>query len=370
MAVTDLDDPPIHQIPYTMDHVQDLNPRWADEAWFSGGTPDGRLRVAVYIGVYPTTNTMDAAASVVLDGVQRDVRFSRILDHDRDRRVVGGLSADITEPMRGWRLTLAPGDGYDVSFTFDFAASHEPVEVSAPVFHRRDGRHTIWDLWHYNQVGSLRGSLTVAGQQIAVDGPAARERSWGVRPVFGQVPKFAPLPDNICSQSLWLAASLGDTSAWLWRMEPVSGRPNLTGNLSDETGRVRLDGAIAGRTGAGRTPSRVVAVEPQLTYADNGKTLQHATLVLHDWDGGKQQLVLRPVSTLYATGLGYGHPSFRHIEHKGASVTQFERHDLSAPGVVSGLLANPAGHVNPFGVEQLCAVDGDARGHAIVRLSI
>ncbi|MFN0096389.1 MAG: hypothetical protein ACKVVT_16640 [Dehalococcoidia bacterium] len=371
MAITDLDDLPIHQIPYTMDHVDGRDPRWVDELWFHIGAPDG-VSLAVHMGVYPGTNSMDAAASIMAPGAQTDLRFARVLEGDRDRREVGPLRAEIVEPFRSWRLVLEPGNGRPASFDLTFTATNEPMEVSAPVFHRRDGRHVTWDLWHYAQAGRATGSITVEGRTFALDPAwaAARERSWGTRPVFGQTPKFAPIPDSICSRSLWLAGDFGDHSLWFWRMEPnEGGRPNLTGNLSDETGRTRLDGAIAFGLDSGKPQLRIVEAKPALTYAGDGRSLAPSSVQLTDWDGAEHTLAIRPLRTVHSIGLGYGHPDFRHIEYKG-NLAQVVRTEVNATNHAA-LLANPAGHVNVFGLEQLCELTLDGqRGLGVARLSI
>lgn len=371
MALTDLDDLPIHQIPYTMDHVEGRDPRWVDELWFHIGSRDG-ASVAVHMGVYPGTNTMDGAASIMSGGAQTDLRFARVLEGDRDRRVVGPLRAEIVEPFRAWRLVLEPSGDRPASFDITFRATNEPMEVSAPVFHRRDGRHVVWDLWQYAQAGSATGTLTIEDKTFDLSPAwgAARERSWGVRPIFGQVPKFAPVPDSICSRSLWIAGDFGERSLWLWRMEPLEGgRPHLTGNLADETGRTRLDGAIAFGLDAGTPQLRIVAAEPSLTYSGDGRTLAPSSITLTDWDGGQHTLAIRPLRTLHSIGLGYGHPDFRHIEYKG-TVAQVVKTAVNAANHAA-LLANPAGHVNVFGVEQLCELTLDGvTGLGVARLSI
>ncbi|MCC6420685.1 MAG: hypothetical protein IT429_20800 [Gemmataceae bacterium] len=371
--LTAIDDLTIHQTIGTMDQVHGRNPRWCDKLWFHAGTVDGRLSVAVHLGVYPATRTMDGAAAAVLDGRLYSARFSRLCVTDRDERRVGDLSAMIEEHFRAWRFTLAAGDGRPFAFDLRFLASRQPMEVSAPVFQRSRGQHVTWDLWHYAQAGRAEGTVQIGSTEIRLEpatSVAVRDRSWGVRPIFGQVPRLAPVPDSIGRHSFWLGAELPAQSVWCWRIEPPSPeRGHLTGDLADETGRVRLDGAFA-REHGGADPVRIVSAQPDLDLDGLGR-LRGGSVSLTTWDGQKQELRLRPLTTLYGKALGYGHPDFRHNEWKGVALAQYEETDLADEATQMKLAANDSGHINPFGIEHLCEVSaGSATGHGVVRLSI
>ncbi len=367
---TELDDYAIHQIVENMELVEGRNPRWVDELWFHIGATNGSLSVAGHMGVYPPTATMDAAASVAWGGKQYDVRFGRRVDGDRDRRAVGGLSADIVDPFRAWRFRLEPTDGQAVSFDLEFRSEFQPMEVAGPVQHRRDGRQVIWDLYQYSQTGVASGSVTIEGETIAVDGAiGARERSWGVRPVFGQIPHLGRPPSSIGRHSFWMAAATGSRSGWVWRIEPENGHPAACGGLNDDTGRTRLDGCLVGAHDAGE-PVRVSGVDLDLQYAADGKRLRGGSVALQDWSGATHELTLKPLTTLYAKGLGYGHPDFRHIEYKDG-VAQTETHDTSDGAAIAALLDNDSGHINPFAIEHFCEITAQERtGYGVVRLSI
>ena len=365
---TELDDYAIHQIVENMELVEGRNPRWVDELWFHVGTTDGSLSVAGHMGVYPPTATMDAAASVAFGGKQYDVRFGRRVEGDRDRREVGGISAEIVDPFRSWRFTLAPAEGQAVSFDLEFTSELEPMEVAGPVQHRRDGRQVIWDLYQYSQAGTVSGTVTVEGKEIGVEGAVGvRERSWGVRPVFGQIPHLGRPPSSIGKHSFWLAALTGGFSWWLWRIEGE--RDGAPGALNDDSGRTRFDGCGTGPHGEGE-PIRFTDAAPSLQFEMDGKRLKGGTVEVRDWDGGVHEATLTPLTTIYAKGLGYGHPDFRHIEYKDG-VAQAETHDTTDGATIARLLDNDSGHINPFAIEHFCEVAiGEQTSYGVVRLSI
>ena len=76
------DDYPVHQLPEPIATAgSDRN--FYDRYFFNGYTPDGDLFFAVALGVYPHLNVMDAAISIIRDGVQHNLRASRLLNSER-----------------------------------------------------------------------------------------------------------------------------------------------------------------------------------------------------------------------------------------------------------------------------------------------
>ena len=76
--LTKADDFPIHQTPEPIAYAgTDRN--FYDRYFFNGYTADGSSFFAVALGVYPHLNVMDGAFCVVVDGVQHNLRASRLL---------------------------------------------------------------------------------------------------------------------------------------------------------------------------------------------------------------------------------------------------------------------------------------------------
>ncbi len=375
MSVTALDDLTIHQGYGTINQVESGDPRWFESYWFHVGLPVDDISIAGHLGSYPVANTMDAAAAVSVAGHQFNVRAARTLERDRTDMSVGPLRAEILEPYRRWRFVLEDDADSGLAFDLEFVSDHYPMEVATPIQHRREGRHTTWDMWHYAQTGVVGGTLVVEGETRTLASDQAigvRDRSWGVRPIFGQIPHKAPVPDSIAASSTWLAARFPANDLWLWLMEPVNPLPVRTfGSLSDDSGRVRLDGCVAGElTDSAQRLPRFFEAGFDLEYQDGSRLVSGGHVASRDTDGRRWQLDVRPISTIYSKGLGFGNPDFLHVQHKG-DVVQRDDYCLGQADVVAGLVDNPAGHLNPFGIEQFCEFTGNGeRGYGVIRTSI
>ena len=366
---TALDDYAIHQIVENMELVEGRNPRWTDEVWFHAGSADGKINISAYIGVYPQTATMDAAVSVVIGGKQYNVRASRIVNGDRDTKQVDCISAEIIEPFQEWQFIVEEKENQPISLKISFKSLNQPIEVSAPVQHRNDGRQLVWDQWRYVQTGNFQGQIQHEGETIDFSGSGAKERAWGIRPILGQIPNLGRIPESIGKQSIWFSAEIDNESFWFWKIEPSDQEhANHIGNLSDTTGRTKLDGGISGPHGK-QSPSQIVAIDSKLNYAKNGVLIDDSQVTITDWNDSIYEIEIHPLATLYAKGLGYGHETFRHIEYKGVQYEN-EEYDLTSNTQTDSLIENSTGHLNPFIAEQFCELKiGKTTGYGIVRVS-
>ena len=95
--ITRGDDYPLHQTSRPVRHAG-LHRNLYDRFFFNGYSKDGSAFFAIAHGQYPGRDVADAAFSVILDGVQHNVRASRRMGADRLDTTVGPISVSIVEP--------------------------------------------------------------------------------------------------------------------------------------------------------------------------------------------------------------------------------------------------------------------------------
>ena len=147
---------------------------------------------ALAMGSYPNRGVIDAAFSVVHDGVQRSVFTSGRAPHDRSVTTVGPITVDIVEPMRTTRLDdRRPEHGLQAELTFDArtAAYEEPRQT------RYTDVRLQFDVTRATQFGGWSGEIRTAGRRWrstasrcggartapGACGPSARRLRWRPR---------------------------------------------------------------------------------------------------------------------------------------------------------------------------------------------
>lgn len=221
----DIDDLPFHQLPQPFNISATSDPHFNDGYFFAFYSPG--WYVLTGLRVHPNTNTVDAFAAVVHDGVQRNVRFSRVLRPDYDKLEIGPFRLSLVEPMRVQRLTVGPTPE---GFSFDVT-----VEAQAPPFEETEYRHykygkLINDLVRYTQVCRATGSLILDGEKVSVDGwHSLRDHSWGIRASMGpHTPvKGVPLPGEEPDERairLWVPFQTSDHCGFVHTHEDGRGR--------------------------------------------------------------------------------------------------------------------------------------------------
>jgi len=124
--LTKADDYPVHQRPEPI-AVSGTDRNFYDRYFFNGYTLDGHLFFACALGVYPHLNVMDAAFSVVVDGVQHNLRASRLLNSERLDTRVGPIEIKIIEPLRRLKV-LIDDPSHDIYAELEFEARARAVE--------------------------------------------------------------------------------------------------------------------------------------------------------------------------------------------------------------------------------------------------
>src|SRR6478736_5928165 len=177
------DDYPIHPGADPIAHPATGDPNHYDRYWFNGHQKDGDFYFGAAMGHYPVRGVVDAAFSIVLDGVEHSVFASGSMPLDRST-AIGPLRIEVTDPMRAIRYVVEPNEhglSCDLTFRATTVAIEEPRQriVSPEGLLAMD--HTRLTQW-----GTWEGTVTVAGQEVRIDPtevPGTRDRSWGMRPV-------------------------------------------------------------------------------------------------------------------------------------------------------------------------------------------
>ncbi|HEX3059525.1 MAG TPA: hypothetical protein VHP62_09205, partial [Usitatibacter sp.] len=198
------DDYPIHQLPEPI-ATAGTDRNFYDRYFFNGYTPDGSLYFALAFGVYPHLNVMDAAFSLIVDGVQHNLRASRVLNMERMDTRVGPISIEVVEPLKTLRVRVAENDhGLSADLTFHARA----LAVEEPRFTYRIGPRTLLDYTRLTQNGSYEGFIEHAGQRFDIGRTVlgTRDRSWGVRPIGLSDPQMVAPPRM--PQFYWLWAPI------------------------------------------------------------------------------------------------------------------------------------------------------------------
>lgn len=300
--LTKADDFPLHQTPEPLAFAGgDRN--FYDRYFFNGYTSDG-VFFAVAMGFYPQLGIADAAFSLVIDGVQHNVRASRhLVGGERLDLSVGPIHVEIAVPLQQIRVRL---DANDSGFIADltFAARHEPIEE--PRFTRRNGTRLFMDYTRMTQNGAWSGM--VGG--VALD-PATcmgtRDRSWGIRPIGAPEPQ--PPPQGSFSQFFWL-----------WAPCNFAGHAVFAHSNDDANGLPwNRRAVVAPVSGA---PVDVDEVALAIRYAPGERRLTS----LHVGLGERGELRLLPNGVrFYMHGLGYTHPTWGHGMDHGPLAVAYDR---------------------------------------------
>jgi hypothetical protein len=294
--LTKADDYPIHQ---TADPIAyaGTDRNFYDRYFFNGYAPDGSVFFAAALGVYPALNVMDAAFCIVVDGVQHNLRASRILHMERMDTRVGPIGVRVIEPLERLRVVVEPNEH---GIAADIVFSARAAAIEEPRFTYRIGPRTVMDYTRLTQCGSYAGWIDVRGKRIEIGKEflGTRDRSWGVRPV-GQ------------SDSQPVAPLRAPQFYWLWSPLNFEDRITLYHNNADETGRPWNTHAVMVPVGQGA----VVHMEDcrsQVSYQSGTRHAASATIVMRDPASREYVIELKPQWSFFMSGLGYTHPEWGH----------------------------------------------------------
>jgi hypothetical protein len=165
-------------------HFAEMSGDWWDTetSWFSFHDPDRRLGGWIYTMVRPTIGTVAGGAWVWDDSAHLPWEVLYSANYTALQLPDGADLDDISLPTGASIKVLRPGNSYALgyedrdrlalSLRFDGVMPPEPLTAVGSTF----GSAT-----HFDQVGRVTGDVVVAGETIAIDCLAFRDRTWGRR---------------------------------------------------------------------------------------------------------------------------------------------------------------------------------------------
>lgn len=307
-----LDDYPVHQTPEPLAHAIAGDRNFYDRYFFHGYSSDGAVFFAAALGLYPNRSVMDAAFSVVRDGVQTSVHASRRAPLDRTETRVGPVAIEVVEPMRRLAVRVGPNDS---GVTADLTFTARTVALEEPRFTMRSGTRVVMDYTRLTQFGSWEGDVVVDGERTAVGGGdvlGARDRSWGIRSVGErEVAPPGPMPQFYW---LWAPVNFDDRCTHLDVQEDASGRQwHAFGAVVP-----LLDGPSAPVVDLGPTTAAVATeVTREVVWRPGTRRAASARLAMGAEGGEVTTLELEPLFDFQMLGVGYFHPEWSHGVWKG-----------------------------------------------------
>lgn len=297
--ITAGDDYPLHQTPRPVRHAG-VGRNFYDRFFFNGYSPDGDVFFAAALGVYPGRDIMDGAFAAVVDGVQHNVRASRLLGDDRLDTRVGPIRVTVDEPLRRLSVDVHdPESGVRASLTF---TGRTPPLEEAPYLWEADG-HTIFDFTRLTQPATWTGWISLPGSpDIEVAGWwGTRDRSWGYRPI-GERDQGVP----------------GRFRGFYWLWAPL--------NFEDGFGLFAVTEHPDGRRWHSDAVWDGEPVESSytVTWKSGTRHAAAASITL-----GPHSFELEPVMQFSMQGIGYTHPTWGHAMYVGDDVRAYEAFPLA-----------------------------------------
>ncbi len=306
------DDYPVHQLPEPI-ATAGTDRNFYDRYFFNGYSNDGSVFFAAALGVYPHLNVMDAAFSVIVDGVQRNLHASRLLNMERMDTQVGPIAVEVIEPLKKLRLKVGANEhGIEADLVF----TRRAPAVEEPRFTWRQGPRTVMDYTRLTQNGSYEGTITVKGKKIDVSGfTGTRDRSWGVRPIGLSDPQGVapPRPPQFY---------------WLWAPLNFDDRFMLYHNNADASGRPWNTASVMGMAGDADAV-HMATCQSQLAFKSGTRHARSAVIETTDPEGGDWRVELTPRYNFYMAGIGYMNPDWGHGHYKGENALGYEEYETA-----------------------------------------
>jgi hypothetical protein len=316
-VITAADDYPLHQTsrPFR-DPGTDRN--LYDRFFFCGyptmGDDAGSVYFAAAFGTYPGRNLVDAAFSVIVDGVQHNVRGSRLMGTDRLNLRCGPVTVSIIEPLRSLKVVVdAPEAGIKAELTFVSRGPH----FEEPHYRWAPGQLTVFDITRLTQNGTWEGFIEVGGRRLTATPDAwlgTRDRSWGIRPIGARELNQAPDGPPPSFYWLWAPMNFPDCNVIFDVNE------NRDGSRWHENAALSLvEGAMSSAILLAGVESDQAIYGTHTYQIDWRPGSRHATGFRTSFELSTASLEFELQSTLtfYMHGIGYTHPTWGHAMFVG-----------------------------------------------------
>ncbi len=312
------DDYPIHQTPEPIAY-SGTDRNFYDRYFFCGQKGDGSIYFALAFGVYPHLNIMDAAFSVIVDGVQHHLHASKIMHMERLDLQVGPIGIDVLVPLEKLRIRV---DDEEHGIKADLSFTRRVVVLEEPRFQFRNGPRTLFDYTRLTQNGSWEGTIEIQDKQINVasdDFKGTRDRSWGVRPIGEADPQA-------------LAPAQGPQFYWIWAPINFDDCATYYHNNSKADGSPWNEAAaLVPLIGDGETPepAKMASCHSEISFKSGTRHAESATISMATAAGKAYRIDLKVEQNFYMAGIGYTHPEWRHGVCKGELAVVYETYDLA-----------------------------------------
>ena len=314
-----LDEYPVHQLPLSMEFVGSGDRHFYDRYYFNGHDRTGDIFFLSGLGVYPNLGVTDAYVTVRRGDRQWSARFSGGLGDDRLHPQVGAYRIEVIEPLKEIRLVCDAdehGVGMDLTWMASIPAVNEHLHLS------RNGRRSTIESSRFNQVGTWRGILRVAGDEVVIDANqwvGTRDRSWGLRPVGDPEPPGRP---SSFEGFWWLLTPLAfeDFSIVVALQEGPDGTRTHNDAL-----RIWRDGR----------EEQLGWPEVDITYRPGSRHPEHATIRMKTRTGESVDIEIDTLTCIALhIGAGYGtDPEWHHGVWKGENWASGREYDLTDPDI-------------------------------------
>ena len=163
--LTKADDFPIHQLPIPVSEVG-TERNFYDRYFFNGYNEEGKVFFATAMCVYPSLNIIDGSFVLVVDGIQHNFRYSRVLGQERLDTKVGSLTVEVIEPLKKLRISIVDKDN-GISAELEFEGRFNPVQE--PRMTIMNGPRIFMDSTRMTQHGNWTGKINFKGNSIEIN---------------------------------------------------------------------------------------------------------------------------------------------------------------------------------------------------------